>query len=114
MASSSIVAWTEESPTLTTWPPSIGCILDSRGRFASPIRRLLDTSRRIPTRRRDPPCADVEDALDDLYAEDVTGVRTFIGLPSRVDPGVAADEASLVPHQPVRVARPGRKIDRHH
>src|SRR5688572_23153646 len=51
--------------------------------------------------------------LGDLDAEDVTGVRTLHGLPSRMDPGIAADEVPVVPHQPVRVARSGRKIDRH-
>ena len=51
--------------------------------------------------------------LDDLDAEDVTGVRTLQALPSRVDAGIAADESSVVPLQPVRVARSGRKIDRH-
>src|SRR5260221_1278903 len=51
--------------------------------------------------------------LDDLDAEDVAAVRTLQALPSGVDAGIAADESDVVPVQPVRIARSGRKITRH-
>ena len=42
--------------------------------------------------------------LDDVDAEDVTAVWTLQAFPSRVDASIAADQATVVPHEPVRVA----------
>src|SRR5262245_11115848 len=51
------------------------------------------------------------DALDDIDAEDVSGVGAFHPLPSRVDAGIAANQASFVPDQAVRIARAGLERD---
>ena len=40
-------------------------------------------------------------------------MRALHALPPRVDAGIAADESSVVPHQPVRIARAGSKVDGH-
>ncbi len=40
--------------------------------------------------------------------------KLSVPLPARVDAGIAADEAAIMPHEPMRVTRPGLQLDRHH